>query len=166
MSPPPKATSISFYPQDNNVLAIGFDDSSIFIYNVRTCKVIRKLKGHSTRVTSLAFSNTLHVLVSAEVNNQICLWNIEGWEKVKGRNLQIPAQRKPEVPSDTHIQFHPEQINFLVVQDSHLAIYEAQELTCIKQWVPVLPLVISQAVFSSDGTDIYAGFCGWDYHHI
>ncbi|XP_028798247.1 topless-related protein 1 [Neltuma alba] len=158
MSPPPKATSISFYPQDNNVLAIGFDDSSIFIYNVRTCKVIRKLKGHSTRVTSLAFSNTLHVLVSAEVNNQICLWNIEGWEKVKGRNLQIPAQRKPEVPSDTHIQFHPEQINFLVVQDSHLAIYEAQELTCIKQWVPVLPLVISQAVFSSDGTDIYAGF--------
>ncbi|XP_054793941.1 protein TOPLESS-like isoform X1 [Prosopis cineraria] len=158
MSPPPMATSISFCPRDNNVLAVGFDDSSIFIYNVRTSKIIRKLKGHTTRVTSLAFSNTLNVLVSAEVNSQIFLWNIEGWEKLKGRYLQIPAQRKPEVPSDTHIQFHPEQINFLAVQNSHLAIYEAQELTCVIQWVPVLPVVISQAVFSSDGMDIYAGF--------
>ncbi|KAI9107035.1 hypothetical protein K1719_022563 [Acacia pycnantha] len=121
-------------------------------------QVLKKLRGHSTRVTSLAFSNTLHVLVSADANNKIFLWNVEEWENLKGRHLQMPAGRKPEVPCDTHIQFHPQQINFLVVQDRDLAIYEARELTLVKQWDPILPLLISQADFSADGTEIYVGF--------
>ncbi|KAK7831717.1 topless-related protein 4 [Quercus suber] len=35
MPPPPAATFVAFYPQDNNIVAIGIDDSSIDIYNVR-----------------------------------------------------------------------------------------------------------------------------------
>ena len=35
---------------------------------------------------------------------------------------------------ETQIQFHPDQINFLVVHHSHLAIYElATELKCVNQ---------------------------------
>nr|GMC95516.1 topless-related protein 4 [Ipomoea batatas] len=65
MAPPPAATSLAFHPQDNNVIAIGMDDSSIQIYNVRVDEVKSKLKGHQKRVTGLAFSNVLNVLVSA-----------------------------------------------------------------------------------------------------
>jgi hypothetical protein len=39
MAPPPAATFIAFYPQDNNIIAIGMEDSSIQIYNVRTGEV-------------------------------------------------------------------------------------------------------------------------------
>jgi len=40
MPPPPAATFVAFYPQDNNIVAIGIDDSSIDIYNVRFDEVV------------------------------------------------------------------------------------------------------------------------------
>lgn len=39
MPAPPAATFLAFHPQDNNVIAIGMDDSSIQIYNVRVDEV-------------------------------------------------------------------------------------------------------------------------------
>jgi len=39
MPPPPAATYLAFHPQDNNIIAIGMDDSSIQIYNVRIDEV-------------------------------------------------------------------------------------------------------------------------------
>lgn len=41
MAPPPAATSLAFHPQDNNIIAIGMDDSSIQIYNVRVDEVFQ-----------------------------------------------------------------------------------------------------------------------------
>lgn len=40
MPPPPAATFLAFHPQDNNVIAIGMEDSSIQIYNVRIDEVL------------------------------------------------------------------------------------------------------------------------------
>lgn len=39
MVPPPAATFLAFHPQDNNIIAIGMEDSSIQIYNVRVDEV-------------------------------------------------------------------------------------------------------------------------------
>lgn len=39
MAPPPAATFLAFHPQDNNVIAVGMEDSSIQIYNVRVDEV-------------------------------------------------------------------------------------------------------------------------------
>lgn len=39
MSPPPAATFLAFHPQDNNIVAIGMEDSTIQIYNVRVDEV-------------------------------------------------------------------------------------------------------------------------------
>lgn len=39
MPPPPAATFLAFHPQDNNILAIGMDDSTVQIYNVRVDEV-------------------------------------------------------------------------------------------------------------------------------
>lgn len=39
MPPPPAATFLAFHPQDNNIIAIGMEDSSIQIYNVRVDEV-------------------------------------------------------------------------------------------------------------------------------
>lgn len=39
MAPPPAATFLAFHPQDNNIIAIGMEDSTIQIYNVRVDEV-------------------------------------------------------------------------------------------------------------------------------
>lgn len=44
MPPPPAATFLAFHPQDNNVIAIGMEDSSIQIYNVRVDEVLTRTK--------------------------------------------------------------------------------------------------------------------------
>lgn len=41
MPPPPAATFLAFHPQDNNIIAIGMEDSSIQIYNVRVDEVLK-----------------------------------------------------------------------------------------------------------------------------
>ncbi|KAK4277208.1 hypothetical protein QN277_015234 [Acacia crassicarpa] len=158
LSPPPKATCISFYPRDDDVVAVGFDDSSILIYNIHIDKVVEKLRGRSTIVTSLAFSDTLHVLVHAECDHTIYSWDVEEWKQMKGATVKMTVETKPESLFSTLIQFHPDQINFLVVQISDLAIYEAKDLTLVEEWASLPALPISQADFSSDGTEIYAGF--------
>jgi hypothetical protein len=34
--PPPMVTCLAFYPEDNNTIVVGYDDSSIIIINVRS----------------------------------------------------------------------------------------------------------------------------------
>ncbi|KAH9715466.1 protein TOPLESS [Citrus sinensis] len=133
MPPPPAATFLAFHPQDNNIIAIGMDDSSIQIYNVRVDEVKSKLKGHSKRITGLAFSHALNVLVSSGADSQLCVWSSDGWEKQKNRFLQIPTGRTPTAQSDTRVQFHQDQIHFLVVHETQLAIFETTKLECVKQ---------------------------------
>ncbi|XP_031130262.1 topless-related protein 4-like isoform X2 [Ipomoea triloba] len=159
MAPPPAATSLAFHPQDNNVIAIGMDDSSIQIYNVRVDEVKSKLKGHQKRVTGLAFSNVLNVLVSAGADAQLCVWSMDGWEKKASKFLQNPSGRAPNPVTQTHVQFHQDQIHVLVAHESQIAIYEASKLECVKQWVPQdSTLAITNAVFSCDSQSVYACF--------
>ncbi|KAK4488868.1 hypothetical protein RD792_004658 [Penstemon davidsonii] len=124
MPPPPAATFLAFHPQDNNIIAIGMDDSSIQIYNVRVDEVKSKLKGHSKRITGLAFSHVLNSLVSSGADAQLCVWNSDGWEKQKSRFLQLPSGISPGQQSETRVQFHQDQIHFLVVHETQLAIYD------------------------------------------
>ncbi|KAG8656222.1 protein TOPLESS [Manihot esculenta] len=159
MPPPPAATFLAFHPQDNNIIAIGMDDSTIQIYNVRVDEVKSKLKGHSKRITGLAFSHVLNVLVSSGADAQLCVWNSDGWEKQKTRFLQVPPGRTTTGQSETRVQFHQDQIQFLVVHETQLAIYEATKLECAKQWVTrESSAPISHATFSCDSQLVYASF--------
>ncbi|XP_047970811.1 protein TOPLESS-like isoform X2 [Salvia hispanica] len=159
MPPPPAATFLAFHPQDNNIIAIGMDDSTIQIYNVRVDEVKSKLKGHSKRITGLAFSNVLNVLVSSGADAQICVWSSDGWEKQKSRFLQLPPERSLTAQSETRVQFHQDQIHFLVVHETQLAIFETTKLTCMKQWTPRESAAsISHATFSCDSQLVYASF--------
>ena len=159
MAPPPAATSLAFHPQDNNIIAIGMDDSSIQIYNVRVDEVKSKLKGHQKRVTGLAFSNVLNVLVSSGADSQLCVWSMDGWEKQASKQIQIPSGHSPNPLAHTRVQFHQDQIHVLVVHASQLAIYEAPKLENMKQWIPKESSgSVTDAVYSCDSQSIYAAF--------
>ncbi|KAK4748798.1 hypothetical protein SAY87_015384 [Trapa incisa] len=158
MPPPPASTFLAFHPQDNNIIAIGMEDSTIHIYNVRVDEVKSKLRGHQKRITGLAFSTNLNMLVSSGADAQICLWNIDTWEKRKLVQIQIPSGKAPN--GDTRVQFHADQIRLLVVHESQLAIYDAAKVERIRQWIPQdsLSSPISYAAYSCNSQLIYASF--------
>ncbi|CAL0307112.1 unnamed protein product [Lupinus luteus] len=159
MPPPPAATFLAFHPQDNNIIAIGMEDSSIQIYNVRVDEVKTKLKGHQKRITGLAFSNVLNVLVSSGADSQLCVWSTDGWEKQTSKFLQMPSGRAPAPLADTRVQFHLDQTHLLAVHETQIAMYEAPKLECLKQWVPrEASGPITHATYSCDSQSIYVSF--------
>ncbi|XP_031379895.1 protein TOPLESS-RELATED PROTEIN 2-like isoform X2 [Punica granatum] len=160
MSPPPAATFLAFHPQDNNIIAIGMEDSTIQIYNVRVDEVKTKLKGHQNRITGLAFSQNLNALVSSGADAQLCMWSIDGWEKKKSRLIQAPAGQQSPLVGETKVQFHNDQIHLLVVHESQIAVYDSK-LECLRSWSPKdnLNAPISSGIYSCDGLLVYAAFC-------
>ena len=159
MPPPPAATFLAFHPQDNNIIAIGMDDSTIQIYNVRVDEVKTKLKGHQKRITGLAFSHVLNVLVSSGADSQLCVWSTDGWEKQASKFLQMPNGRAPAPLADTRVQFHLDQTHLIAVHETQIAIYEAPKLECLKQWVPrEASGPITHATYSCDSQSIYVSF--------
>ncbi|KAL5547795.1 hypothetical protein UlMin_003026, partial [Ulmus minor] len=159
MPPPPAATFLAFHPQDNNIIAIGMEDSTIQIYNVRVDEVKAKLKGHQKRITGLAFSHALNVLVSSGADSQLCVWSTDGWEKQSSKFLQIHAGRTAATTADTKVQFHTDQIHLLAVHETQIAIYEAPKLECLKQWFPQDATgSITHATYSCDSQAIYVSF--------
>ncbi|KAL0297488.1 UNVERIFIED_CONTAM: protein TOPLESS-RELATED PROTEIN 2 [Sesamum radiatum] len=168
MPPPPAATYLAFHPQDNNIIAIGMEDSTVQIYNVRVDEVKTKLKGHQKRISGLAFSQSLNILVSSAADAQaslgqsrdLCIWSIDGWEKKKSRPIQAPPGHPTPLVGETRVQFHNNQSHLLVVHESQIAIYDAQ-LECLRSWYPrdSLSSAISSAIYSCDGLLIFTGFC-------
>ncbi|XP_043724871.1 topless-related protein 4-like isoform X1 [Telopea speciosissima] len=159
MPPPPAATFLAFHPQDNNVIAIGMDDSSIQIYNVRVDEVKSKLKGHQKRITGLAFSHALNVLVSSGADAQICVWSTDKWERQASKFLQIPNGHVPSPLAETRVQFHQDQIHLLVVHETQIAIYDVSKFECLGQWSPKEPGgLITHATYSCDSQSIYSSF--------
>ncbi|XP_010259449.1 PREDICTED: protein TPR1 isoform X3 [Nelumbo nucifera] len=159
MPPPPASTFLAFHPQDNNIIAIGMEDSAIHIYNVRVDEVKTKLKGHQKRITGLAFSTNLNILVSSGADAQLCVWNTDTWEKRKSVAIQLPAGKAST--GDTRVQFHSDQIRLMVFHETQIAIYDASKMDRIRQWVPqdVLPAPISYAAYSCNSQLVYATFC-------
>ncbi|CAL9010623.1 unnamed protein product [Prunus brigantina] len=159
MPPPPAATFVAFHPVDNNIIAVGMEDSTIHLFHVPIDTVNYKIKGHQKRVTGLAFSTVLNVLVSSGADSQMCVWSLDGWAKQAGTFLQIPTGRMLTPLAPTRVQFHQDLIHLLAVHETQIAIYEASKLECLKKWVPRQSLgPITDATYSCDSESIYASF--------
>ncbi|KAG6409470.1 hypothetical protein SASPL_127510 [Salvia splendens] len=157
MPSPPAATCLLFYPPDNNIIAIGMDDSTILIYNIRVDERISKLKGHSKRISGLAFSTNLNVLISCGVDTEIVLWDSITWEKKKSTVLQISVGWMASDLSETNVELDNDQQHFLAVHETQLAIYETATLRRVKQWtIANFCTRISHATYSCDSRVVYA----------
>ncbi|KAI3883761.1 hypothetical protein MKW92_011797 [Papaver armeniacum] len=157
MRPPPACTCLIFYPEDNNILVIGTEDSNILIYNIRKDVIIKTLKGHLKKITGLAYSEELKVLVSLDAEAQICVWKWDTWVTQHTAALQIPAGSNSA--SAIRVQYQNNQIHFLVVHPVQLAIYETTNLNRVKQWVvPRFSAHITDATLSSESEMIFASF--------
>ncbi|KAG2534025.1 hypothetical protein PVAP13_9NG226822 [Panicum virgatum] len=70
---PPAATFLAFHPQDNNIIAIGMDDSTIQIYNVRIDD--NSQDPTIQRLASTPFSYQL-VIKGGEMDANCKLWEL------------------------------------------------------------------------------------------
>ncbi|KAH7855513.1 hypothetical protein Vadar_025713 [Vaccinium darrowii] len=159
MPPPPASTFLAFCPLGNNIIAIGMEDSTIHIYNIRVDEVKCILKGHRNRITGLAFSTNLNILVSSGADAQLCIWSVDTWKKLKSYPIQLPACKVCN--GDTSVEFHSDLIRLLVSHETQLAIYDASKMDRMRQWVPqdVLPAPIFCAAYSCDSQLVYTSFC-------
>ncbi|KAK8671171.1 hypothetical protein V6N13_037776 [Hibiscus sabdariffa] len=158
MPPPPASTFLAFYPLDNNIIAIGMEDSVIQIYNVRVNEVKTKLKGHQKRITGLTFSTSLNILVSSGADAQLFFWSTGNWEKINSVGLEMPAGKAPQ--GATRVQFHSDQVRLLVCHETVLAVYDVSKMECIRLWIPqeVLSSPVSSAAYSCNSQLVYATF--------
>ncbi|KAL3511850.1 hypothetical protein ACH5RR_024567 [Cinchona calisaya] len=152
------ATCIAFHPGTNDVLAIGMNDSSIRIYNILNDEESHNLKFHQKRVTGLAFSNNLRILVSLGADAQICVWTMDGWEKKDKTMLQVPYGSAPNPFAQAHVQFHQDQTRILVIHKTLIAVYEVPKLYCIRQCPQQSGSAITDATYSCNGHLIYASY--------
>ncbi|GMQ03020.1 hypothetical protein CsSME_00048991 [Camellia sinensis var. sinensis] len=162
MCPACKATCLLFHPQDNNVIFIGMDNSTIQIFNVHLSKH-KVIAGHCRRITGLGFSTKQNVLVSSAANSEIIVWGYNAGKLIEKKKTSLLQFRDGRILEslllDTHVQFHQDQKHFLAVNELKFAIYETTELECKNQWSPVeLSKVIVHATFSCDSQLVYALF--------
>lgn len=71
MPPPPAATFLAFHPQDNNIIAIGMEDSSIQIYNVRVDEVFFHANSLSDPLHLSSVSSCFPVKIVGNVSNMM-----------------------------------------------------------------------------------------------
>ncbi|WOH14317.1 hypothetical protein DCAR_0933836 [Daucus carota subsp. sativus] len=162
MSTPPVPTFLALYPPDNNIVAVGMDDSTIHIYNVRGDEVKCILKGHQDRVTGLAFSTKLNILISSGADAHICTWSTDTWEKKNSFPLQLTTSESCSAcTGDKRVQFHCDEIQFLVSHGTQLALYDAENVDHVQRWIPqgALSAQITSAAFSCNSMLVYASFC-------
>lgn len=128
-----------------------------------------------TQFVFLLWWETYLILLS-----QLCVWGMDSWDKQTSKFLQIPPNRMPGSFAETKVQFHQDQVQFLVVHESQIAIYEATKLDCLKQvtypstwklllfdtsdlivnlvqWIP-RDVSVTHATYSCDSQMIYATF--------
>ncbi len=85
--------SVAFSP-DKTLLAIGSNDRSIHLREVKSGREVRRLKGHSNYVQSVAFSPNGNLLASASYDSTVRLWDVQS-----GRMLYCLSGHKRAVYS-------------------------------------------------------------------
>ena len=66
--------SLTFSP-DGNYLVSGGDDNQLFIWDIRTGKCLKELKGHTETCYALAFSKDRTMLASGGLDHCVKVWD-------------------------------------------------------------------------------------------
>ncbi|KAF8393175.1 hypothetical protein HHK36_021416 [Tetracentron sinense] len=160
--PPPAVTFIALHPQNNNIIAMGMEDSSIQVFNIKGDEAKINLRGHQKRITGLAFSLVLDVLVSSGADAQLFVWSVAQWKPKaplpKAKTLvQITNAQALVSLGGTRVQFHKDQRQLLAIREQQITIYKAPKLNFLSEWIPRESSdLITDATYSCDCQLIYA----------
>ncbi|KAL7166055.1 hypothetical protein ACSBR2_036845 [Camellia fascicularis] len=130
MCPPPAATCLPFHPVDNNVIIAGMEDATIQIYYIRLDEVKFKIVGHSRRITGLAFSTKLNVLVSSAADAEIIVWKYIDDEKwIQKKKINNCKQLQEFFSNINHATVSCDgQLVYIALEDGTVIVLSASNL--------------------------------------
>ena len=91
---PPEVTSLATCPSNSTLLAAGYFDGSIRIWDTVAQECACVLRGHRRAVTALAFSRSGDVLASGARDTDIVVWDVvaeAGQCRLKAHTDQVNA---------------------------------------------------------------------------
>lgn len=130
---PPSAVSYLAYHEASNIVASGYNDGTIKIWDLASASVIIKFQGHKSRIGKLKFDKSGTRLASGSNDASIILWDLVGEEglfKLKGH--------KSEITDLTFISQGPKEIDELddyilsVSKDGLIKLWELSSKQCIE----------------------------------
>ncbi|KAJ9546469.1 hypothetical protein OSB04_019012 [Centaurea solstitialis] len=120
-----RVTFLAFYPEDNNIIAIGMNDSTIQIYSVW----VDENRSEPLNVSSFAMT----ALASSPewFPNDYFLSSTKSYKK-KSRSIQSPLGYPSSLVGETKVPFHNDQHHVLVVHESQIATIYDNQLECLR----------------------------------
>lgn len=163
MPPPPAASCLAFHLEDNNIIAIGRDDGSLLIYNVRLDDVKVQLKGHDAMISGLAFSTKHKCLVSVSSDSKLCVWDTTNDSYSK--KLERSMLSGKLLGGSTEVgrvccMFSTKHEHLLVVRPDGLDLLNVPEFEKVASWTlqGKLTAPITSGCFSCDAKQVFCGF--------
>lgn len=71
------------FSHDNKILAAGFAEGKIRIYELDSLKLLYTLKGYNSTVITIIFSKKDDLLVSSAIGKEIIIWDTRTYEPVQ-----------------------------------------------------------------------------------
>lgn len=164
MPPPPAASCMAFHLEDNNIIAIGRDDGSLLIYNVRLDDVKVQVKEHDSMITGLAYSTRHKCLVSVSSDAKVCVWDTvdDSYSKKEEIELHSGLAAPAAEATSTRVScmFTTSHDHLVIAQPSRIDILSMPSLQSFASWTPRGSLLspISSACLSCDSKQIFCGF--------
>lgn len=87
-------TCLQISPNDSNILAVGYEDGSVRLWNLEQSESTVVLRGHKTAVTALCFDPTGTRLASGAKDTDIVLWDLaseSGLYRLRGHNNAVTS---------------------------------------------------------------------------
>ncbi|CDP11741.1 unnamed protein product [Coffea canephora] len=101
-------------------------------------------------------------MIGAPYCLQLCIWNIDGWEKKKTKAIQAPPGHTSPLIGETKVQFHNDQCHLRVSHERHYENQFCKDSSIICVWVnhgcDFLLLSLIGYINSVNGLLVYTGF--------
>lgn len=125
------------------LVACGYGDSIIRLWDLTTCEIVKSLRGHRQKVNNVVWSPDGNTLASCADDSLIMLWDVE-------REVCI-AELVGHINGVNTIAWHPnENILASASLDTEVRLWDTQSCKCIKR-LPGHNHMVITVVWSPDG---------------